>query len=262
MAAVGTVHVVAGMTVVATVRVAIARHVMAAVRVVAVVHVMTAVPVVTAVHVMPAVRVVTAVSAVVPLVTAIFTVVIHMTVVAFVRSGLMAFMRGRVVVVTMVAVVAVVAVLFVLAVVAVLVVAVLPVLAAVRVRVVLLVRLLGRFSAPKLGQPAIESLGDLSGVPDRHAGLGRRDGVPQIRRPVAPRVAVALLGVVTAQDHEQIRLRRGTHTRPPSAYEFRLDGEPLASGSGGHRQQNSRPGNGRPQEPAPQLHRKAPSRQA
>ncbi|GAA2643661.1 hypothetical protein GCM10010307_47680 [Streptomyces vastus] len=210
------------MTVVAAV------HVVAAVRVVAAVHVVT---------VVAAVHVVTAVSAGVPLVAAVLPVMIHVTTVTVVALGcswvLMRVMRG----------------VLGLA---------LPVVMG--VRVVLVVMVTWRFPAPKLGESAIESLGDLPGVRDRYEGLGRRDGAPQIR---CPRVLlVALLGVVTTQDHEQISLRGRAHTRPPPTYQLRLDGEPLARASGGHRQQNSRPGNGRPQEPAPQLHRKAPSRQA
>ncbi|MFI6012155.1 hypothetical protein ACIBAG_25630 [Streptomyces sp. NPDC051243] len=135
-----------------------------------------------------------------------------------------------------------------------------PVLAMVEVRVNLVVMVPRRFPTPKLSESAIEDFGDLPGVCECHPGLGRRDGTPQIRRPVA--LFVALLGVVTAQNNQQVRLRRRTHGPPPSTYELGLDGEPLPGSAGSHRQQNSGPGQRRSHEPAPQLHRKAPSRQA
>lgn len=129
-----------------------------------------------------------------------------------------------------------------------------------RMLVVLSVIVTRRFPVPKLSESAIEDLGGLPGVLDLHPGLGRRDGAPQIRCPAA--LFVALLGVMTAQNHQQIRLRGRTHARPPPTNELRLHRQPLPGGSRGHRQQNSRPGHRCPQEPAPQLHRKAPSRQA
>ncbi|MFG2029126.1 hypothetical protein [Streptomyces sp. NPDC048825] len=229
--------VVAAVHVVTTVHVVAIVHVVTAMHVVAIVHVVTAMHVVAIVHVVTAMHVVTAVSAGVPLVAAVLTVMIHVTIVTVVTFGcsgvLIRVVRG----------------VLGLA---------LPVVMG--MRAVLVVMVTWRFPAVKLGESAIESLGDLPGVRDRYAGLGRRDGSPQIRCPGA--LLVALLGVVTTQDHEQISLRGRAHTRPPPTYQFRLDGEPLARASGGHRQQNSRPGNSRPQEPAPQLHRKAPSRQA
>ncbi|MFE9649273.1 hypothetical protein ACFYO0_35165 [Streptomyces sp. NPDC006365] len=177
----------------------------------AAVHVVITMHVVTAMHVMPAVHVVTAVSAGVPLVALVLTVMILVTGVAVVTFGcsgvLMRVMRGVLGLALPVAMV---------------------------VRVVLVVMVTWRFPAPKLGESAIESVGDLPGVRDGYAGLGRRDRAPQIRCPGA--LLVVLPGVVTTQDHEQISLRGRAHTRPSPTHQLRLDGEPLARGSRGHRQ--------------------------
>ncbi|MFC4464136.1 hypothetical protein ACFPH6_06075 [Streptomyces xiangluensis] len=139
---------------------------------------------------MTAMHVFTAGSVGVPLVAAVLTVMIHVTVVTFVTFGcsgvLIRVVRG----------------VLGLA---------LPVVMG--MRVVFVVMVTWRFPAAKLGESVIESVGDLPGVRDRYEGLGRRDGAPQIRCPDA--LLVSLLGVVTTQDHEQISLRGRAHTRPP-----------------------------------------------
>ncbi|MER5224537.1 hypothetical protein [Streptomyces flaveus] len=53
-----------------------------------------------------------------------------------------------------------------------------------------------RFPVPKFSNPAVEGLDGLPGVLDRYPGLGRRDGAPQIRCPAA------LLGGVATKDHQ------------------------------------------------------------
>ncbi|MEV0226734.1 hypothetical protein [Streptomyces sp. NPDC050704] len=111
-------------------------------------------------------------------------------------------------------------------------------------------------SSLQIGQSPVERVGDLLRTRDPNTGFGCRNAVPQIRDPRT------VLGPVVAQNDQQVRLRGNARTPPSAAYQLRLHGEPFPRAAGPHRQQNSGPGHGRSQEPAPQLHRNAPSRQA
>jgi hypothetical protein len=109
---------------------------------------------------------------------------------------------------------------------------------------------------PKLGEPTIERGGDLLRFRDPNPCLWRRYTAPDIRDPVAS-VATRI-----TDDHEQIRFGRQGHARPSPPRQLSLDREALTRGTRAQSQQNSGPGHRPPYQPAPQLHRKAPSRQA
>jgi hypothetical protein len=96
-----------------------------------------------------------------------------------------------------------------------------------------------RSSVAQFGQAEIEGRSDLFDARHDHPSLGRRDSTPQIQDPVL------VLRMLSGQDHQEIRVRRRVHTRPPPADELRFDGQPFPGGSGRRHQQNSGPGHGR-----------------
>ena len=111
-----------------------------------------------------------------------------------------------------------------------------------------------RKAAPsKFGQPANERGSDLLLIRDLNPCLRSRHTAPDIRDPVASR---------NTDDHQQVRVGRPGHARPFTPRQFSLDCEAFPRGTRAHSQQNSGPGHRPPYQPAPQLHRNAPSRQA